>query len=328
MACSDRSDGLFFVLCLDGGGSKGAYTLGALAVVEALLQRPICEAFELVYGTSTGAIIGSMIALGDKVETIWSRYRSLTPEVMGGRSPQARTAKLREHATAIYGCKGFGAFKTKVGIVTAKMQPHEPMIFKSHRRQLRSNSGSFVPGFGCKIADAVVASCSAHPFFEEMHLDLGDFGTRILVDGGHMANNPTPLALLEAVHTLEVPRDKIRVLSLGTGDFPEKRRMLTRIAFRRLHKLRRSVELMDSSTKTMEWLNRGLFGDIRTERINTTYSDDKYRTSPWEADVDMLETIYSLGSQDAASLVHASSATGVPGKLETLLSSRIAPKSP
>ena len=29
-----------------------------------------------------------------------------------------------------------------------------------------SRSGTFVPGFGCTIADAVQASCSAYPFFD------------------------------------------------------------------------------------------------------------------------------------------------------------------
>ena len=295
----NRGDGLFFVLSLDGGGAKGAYTLGALAVVEKLLKHPISDTFDLVYGTSTGAIIGSMIALGEEVQDIWTRYQDLTPEVMGGRSARARSRKLKAHASDIYGDKTFEAFRTKVGIVTAKMEPHEPMIFKSDEKQLLSNAESFEPGFGCTIADAVVASCSAQPFFEKMHLDLGKFGTRVLVDGGHMANNPTPLALLESVHTLKVPKDNIRVLSLGTGEFPPKRRILHWILHRGFAPFRMFEELTKSSTKTMEWLNRVLFRDIQTERINKTYNQKKYRTSLLEDDVCLLRQIYSLGVEAA-----------------------------
>ena len=79
--CEDN----FHVLTLDGGGSKGAYTLGVLSVVEDLLGVPLSERFQLVYGTSTGAIIGSMVALGEAVETIWKRYLELAPQVMRRR---------------------------------------------------------------------------------------------------------------------------------------------------------------------------------------------------------------------------------------------------
>ena len=59
----------FFILSLDGGGSLGVYTLGVLVEIERMLHMPLYKKFDLVYGTSTGAIIASMIALGDDVET-------------------------------------------------------------------------------------------------------------------------------------------------------------------------------------------------------------------------------------------------------------------
>ncbi len=43
----------FRVLSLDGGGSKGVYTLGVLKEVEAIVKAPLCTAFDLVFGTST-----------------------------------------------------------------------------------------------------------------------------------------------------------------------------------------------------------------------------------------------------------------------------------
>jgi len=53
------------ILSLDGGGAKGFYTLGVLAQVEAMLKgKLLCEHFDLIFGTSTGAIIAALLSLG------------------------------------------------------------------------------------------------------------------------------------------------------------------------------------------------------------------------------------------------------------------------
>ena len=61
---------VFRVLSLDGGGAKGFYTLGALMEIEALVGRRLCEKFDLIYGTSTGAIIAALLGLGKSVDEI------------------------------------------------------------------------------------------------------------------------------------------------------------------------------------------------------------------------------------------------------------------
>ena len=53
-------DELYRILSLDGGGAKGFYTLGVLKETEAMVGRPLCEAFDLMFGTSTGAIIAAL----------------------------------------------------------------------------------------------------------------------------------------------------------------------------------------------------------------------------------------------------------------------------
>ena len=52
---------VFRVLSLDGGGAKGFYTLGVLKEVEARLGCKICDGFDLIFGTSTGAIIAALL---------------------------------------------------------------------------------------------------------------------------------------------------------------------------------------------------------------------------------------------------------------------------
>ena len=84
------------ILSLDGGGAKGFYTLGVLREIEAMVDCPLCQRFELIFGTSTGAIIATLIALGYKVEEIHSIYKEHVPTVMGCRTRAARTKALAD----------------------------------------------------------------------------------------------------------------------------------------------------------------------------------------------------------------------------------------
>ena len=286
----------FRILSLDGGGSKGLH-IGGIAFVEQLVGGDLTDRFDLIYGTSTGSIIGSMIALGEDVGTIWGRYQSLVPEIMAKRRPNSRSELLVEHAGCIFGERSFSDFRTRVGIVTVNL-PNKPMIFKSHEDQLlQPAAGDYVPGFGAKIADAVVASCSARPFFRPHVLDLGGLGERKLVDGGHMANNPTPLALLEARLALGIAEERLRVLSVGTGEFPARRGLLFGTAYYGFGTVRHITSLMETSSKTMEWLSQVLFRTVQPVRVNQAHSNIK--TSLLDSSLKRLKEIYSLGAQDA-----------------------------
>jgi patatin-like phospholipase/acyl hydrolase len=53
------TDTPYRVLTLDGGGAKGFYTLGVLREIEGLVSMPLHEKFDLIFGTSTGAIIAA-----------------------------------------------------------------------------------------------------------------------------------------------------------------------------------------------------------------------------------------------------------------------------
>ena len=80
------------ILSLDGGGSLGMYTLGVLAEVEKILTKPLHETFDLIYGTSTGSIVGTMVALGDGLDTITRRgLESTEPDARYRRIAQAPT---------------------------------------------------------------------------------------------------------------------------------------------------------------------------------------------------------------------------------------------
>jgi patatin-like phospholipase/acyl hydrolase len=66
-ASKPNNDGLCRVLSLDGGGAKGFYSLGVLREIEGLVGCRLHERFNLIFGTSTGAIIAALLGSGANV---------------------------------------------------------------------------------------------------------------------------------------------------------------------------------------------------------------------------------------------------------------------
>jgi len=68
------------MLALDGGGIRGLLTLGILERIEALLAgnsgRKLCDYFDYIAGTSTGAIIAAGLARGMTISQLVDFYRS------------------------------------------------------------------------------------------------------------------------------------------------------------------------------------------------------------------------------------------------------------
>lgn len=150
----------FRVLSLDGGGAKGFYTLGVLREVEGLVGKPLHQCFDLVFGTSTGAIIAALIGLGRSVDDIHAVYREHVLDVVAQRSVRAKTLALQRLAADVFGDAKFDAVQTAVGVVTTKWIIERPMIFKGDVRQAHGRVGTFAPGFGCTIADVLPANAS------------------------------------------------------------------------------------------------------------------------------------------------------------------------
>src|SRR6185503_17032898 len=81
------------VLALDGGGIRGLITLPVLVRLEALLRRALgrgddfrlCEFFDCIGGTSTGAIIATGLARGLSARELLEFYRGFGEEVFRKR---------------------------------------------------------------------------------------------------------------------------------------------------------------------------------------------------------------------------------------------------
>lgn len=290
------------LLTLDGGGAKGFYTLGVLKEIEAMLGCPLHEKFDLVFGTSTGAIIATLIALGHGVDSVLELYRQHVPTVMREKSASGRTRALQALAQDVFGDAKFDQVKTGIGIVTARWLTERPMIFKASVAQAHGRTASFVPGFGVPLADAVQASCSAYPFFERKVVTTS-MGEEIeLIDGGYCANNPTLYAIADAVHALEHDRQDIRIVSVGVGIYPEPKPSLKMwFAKKYLVSVQLLQKTLEINTQSMDQLRHVLFGDVPTIRISDTYAEPEMATDLLEHDLQKLGILFQRGRESFAS---------------------------
>lgn len=290
----------FNILVLDGGGSKGVYSLGILNELELKLNTRLYKHFDLIYGTSTGSIIASLIALGKSIKEIKELYFKFIPEIMSQKTKTKKSYKLNKLGNEIFGDLQFSDFKTDIGIVALNYDTQNPLIFKSNVKQAHGMKQSFLPGFGCSISDAIQASCSAYPIFNYKIINTTNYGKIKAIDGGFIANNATLYALIDADKAFDIKKEDIRVINIGTGKFVEKP-VKGIMKYLRFFSLIKFIErVLISSTNNNVILTKLLYKDIDIVRINDTFNEPEYGTNMIEQDIEKLEKLYQLGQNSFA----------------------------
>lgn len=296
-------DGLCRILSLDGGGAKGFYTLGVLKEIEGMLGCPLYKRFDLVFGTSTGAIIASLIALGYEIDEIHKLYKEHVPTVMKIEGASGKSEALAELAKKVFGDATFDDVKTGIGVVATKWVIERPMIFKGDVAQAHGRIGTFKPGFGVSIAEAIQASCSAYPFFDRKVITTAAGDNVELIDGGYCANNPTLYAIADAVIALQKGRNDLRVVNVGVGVYPEPKPRTWKMCFGKEYLV--SVQLLQKTleinTQSMDQLRSILFKDVQTVRISDTFEKPEMATDLMEHDLGKLNILRQRGAESFAS---------------------------
>ena len=297
------------ILSLDGGGAKGFYTLGVLNEIEAMIAPGrLCDHFDIIFGTSTGAIIAALLALGHTVAEVHKLYRDHVPTVMKRWTRRKKSKALAELAAQVFGEATFTQLKTGVGIVATRWQMERPLIFKGDKEQAHGRKDTFVPGFGCTIADAVRASCSAYPYFEKCTITTSAGNEIEVIDGGYCANNPTLYAIADAVRALNKRPGDLRVVSVGVGVYPEPKRWVSPkyfvtlcaklfIGFTGIELLQKTLNV---NTESMEQLRFVLFKTTPAIRINDTFQQPEMATDLMESDLKKLNMLYQRGGESFA----------------------------
>jgi uncharacterized protein len=211
------------VLSIDGGGIRGLIPALVLEELERRAERRVFELFDLIAGTSTGAILASALCAPDPL-------------------PAARVAALyEEEGPEIFSRSIFQRIRSADGLLDEKYDSAtlDGVLarFLSDKRLSRTRPDLVVPAYDTagpgpfffKTTDArespeddfplsVVAraSSAAPTYFEPSAVD-----GRALVDGGVFAANPAMSAFAEVLRFQ--PGAEVVLLSLGTGERTRRR---------------------------------------------------------------------------------------------------------
>lgn len=231
----------FRVLCLDGGGMRGAYQAAYLATfgdrVRDNLKRDqsldIGTAFDLVVGTSTGGIVACGLAAGIPMQDIQKLYSQAGGKIfplqwarsmpilgnyfvrLFGIGLRSGDRALRTVLAETLGTRTVESVYKERGIALAvpalDLNRHAAVVFKTqHLRRLNGRDNTRT------LVDICMAT-SAAPILRSMaHLNEpgGNGATATYIDGGLWANNPGLVGMMEAIEILKDRAESHRPIHL------------------------------------------------------------------------------------------------------------------
>lgn len=202
------------ILAIDGGGIRGIYASHVLERIQDEFGLEYHRDFDLIAGTSTGSIIAAALAYDVPLAKVTMLYREQGPLIFSLRRwslggvlfPRYASDPLRNALKDVFQDATLSDAKTRLIIPATDIGNGGVHVFKS------AYDANFVRDHNVKVVDAVLASCSAPSYFAPTRV-----GPYQLSDGGLWANNPSLVAVTEALTQLGVDRQQIRLLSIGVG---------------------------------------------------------------------------------------------------------------
>lgn len=232
------------ILSLDGGGVRGAISIAFLERLEKLVEeiegKPtlLGDWFDLIGGTSTGAIIASALALGFKAAEIRELYSALGPAVF--RKKFWRIAGLRAAFDKKNLVHELGKFigdrtldsddlRTGLCIITKRLDSGSAWVLTNNPKSKfweTPDNNSFIGNRYYPLINLVRASAAAPHFFDPELIEIvAGEKPGLFVDGALTPhNNPAlQLFLIAAIPQYGLswkkgPKD-LTIVSIGTGSF-------------------------------------------------------------------------------------------------------------
>jgi len=234
------------ILTLDGGGIRGVFSLQILAKIEKLLQEEkknpdlrLSQVFDLIAGTSTGAIIAAFLSWGMRVSEVEELYCTRGKD-MFAREPWYRRwkAKYRSEAIANYfrevfseeqedGTKapatlGSKNLKTLLLVIMRNATTGSPWPVSNNKDAMFNDPTLPDCNLNIPLWQLLRGSTAAPSYFPPEEIDLA--GKKFLfIDGGMTPfNNPALIAMLMATLppyniNWQATRESLHVTSIGTG---------------------------------------------------------------------------------------------------------------
>jgi uncharacterized protein len=252
LRCFELDQGPRRILAVDGGGVRGALAVGLITKLEATLReklgRPnlvLSDYFDLIGGTSTGAIIAAGLALGRSADDLAELYRRLGPRVFHGGGfripliqprfdPKRLEAVIREElgdvtlGTADWKT-GFAAIAKRVDTGSSWVLTNCPRAkyWEGNPEEVATQPDPALrrtkPNSEYPLATVVQASAAAPFYFDMVRLEVtrgdnGAFFDGAMTPHGNPALQLAMTALAPAYGFHWQPgADKLMIVSVGTG---------------------------------------------------------------------------------------------------------------
>ena len=217
----------FRILAIDGGGLRGVIPARILEVIEEATQKPISKQFDLIAGTSTGALLALGLTRPSDADArkpafrahdILDLYRNHGAEVFPTSFGLLRT--IRRVFSPKYSPVGLESVLQQyfgdVQLVEALTQVLVPIYeIEDHKRIWFDSVDS--PYYNLYMRDIARGATAAPSYLPPARLAVPPYmsskGYIAAVDGGLFANNPS----LEALSQAGSEDDGILLVSVGTG---------------------------------------------------------------------------------------------------------------
>ena len=230
------------VLAVDGGGMRSLLALKCLESLEKRSGRPACELFDVMVGTSSGAFVVAALSVPLDNDTprftaaelikefpgLWAKTLK-TPAIhnllsLEGRSAPKYLTRTRQRVFQdFFGDTQVGAALTTIILPAYSTREQVPFLFASDMGKSAPFSGTngrtITEAGDFFLADALTAAtCNPAVSAPSKITSVARDQTETLVGAGVYANNPSLLALSEAL--LRYPGKQCVLISLGAGVSP------------------------------------------------------------------------------------------------------------
>jgi uncharacterized protein len=258
------------ILSVDGGGMRGTISIAMLAELEAMTGKPCQQLFDMVAGTSTGAIIAAALGLGFTAQqTLDLVYLDRLPKAFPSGGLGMYLRYLLNGLRYLYPLEPFRVALQPLSQGKCIRDMTHPIVFMT-AKDVRVGDVYYIvsKGPGLKefadwpLAGAVAASGAAPIYFPPVANNL--------IDGGvGTDSNPCLAATIEALEYIGkedpasgfVPGNIIHV-SLGTGYIPTTRQDADASRFRLWDWLPYVIfEQLDDANLQQVYATRTIYGD-------------------------------------------------------------------
>lgn len=212
------------VLSLAGGGFLGLYTAHVLQALEARAGVPLGRCFDLIAGTSIGAVLALALAFEVPMVRLVRLFTDHGPRVFSSRGlPDGAVSRLLDLTRSVLGPKYSGeglreALEAELGawrladarhpivIPAVDVGACSTKVFKTPHAPSSRGDGEL------RAVDVAMAACAAPAYFPSVRI-----GDRLYADGGMFAVAPDQVALHELEHFMGVDPAQVSMLSIGTA---------------------------------------------------------------------------------------------------------------